>query len=92
MSSVPPPTLERPTAPPAGPTDQLKEIKVTGRLTEPVPGCLVIEGPGGRWELTGLPADLGPGDEVSAVGRLTPDRESRCGFPVIRVIDLAHGS
>ncbi len=86
MSSVPPPRAPRPTAPPAGPTDQIKPVTLAGTVVEAVPGCVVLETAGGRWELAGtVPEEFAPGDAVEVTGRPAPEIEGSCGVPVMRV-------
>ena len=89
MSQVPPATRDRPTRPPARPTDQVSLRTVRGRLARPTPDCLVIEAGNGPWTLVGdVPADVAPGTEVEVTGRPSPDTETPCGYPTLRVTSI----
>jgi hypothetical protein len=58
-------------------------------LTQPTPGCVVVEAESGPWTLVGdVPSDLAPGTEVEATGRPAPDVETGCGYPTLRVTSI----
>jgi hypothetical protein len=87
--SVPLSVTPPPIKPPSRPTDRLEPVTVTGTLSEPVAGCLVVEADNGRWELVGTLAEgLGVGDRVVVTGRPAPEVEGACGAPVIRVREV----
>jgi len=91
MSSIPPPTLTRPTAPPTYPSDLLKPITVQGRIEMAAGGdCIeLVTAQNVRYVLEGeAVAGVKPGDTVEVRALPAPQRESPCGGRVLLVREL----
>jgi hypothetical protein len=88
LSSIPPPTMQRPTTPPAYPSDQFKPVTVSGRVSRS-DGCVDLVTPTIRWTLLGdLAANLEDGVEVEVYGLPSPQLESTCGDSPLAVREI----
>ena len=79
MSTIPPPTMTRSASPPTYPSDQVKPITVSGRVSRSGE-CIDLVTSTTRWTLLGdAAAHLEDGTEVEVSGLPMPQMETRCG-------------
>lgn len=86
LSQIPPPTMTRPTAPPSGPSDQIKVRTVVGAANRNAQGCIVLTTDTETWDLIGDPAATTLRHaKVSVTGLPRPDLTSRCDLTILVV-------
>jgi hypothetical protein len=91
MSSVPPPTISRPTGPPTTPSDAISKRTLVGSATRHAAGCVLLTTDTGVWELTGDAApDALQHPRVRVTGMPRPDVAPVCvDVPVLSVSAVA---
>jgi hypothetical protein len=88
LSSIPPPTMSQPPKLPTDPSDQLKPVRVSGRVSLS-DGCVDLVTSTVRWTLLGdLAANLEDGAEVEVYGLPSPQLESTCGDSPLAVREI----
>lgn len=88
MSTIPPPTMARPASPPTYPSDQVKPVTVSGRVTRSGE-CIDLVTSTGRWTLLGdAAANLEDGAEVEVSGLPMAQMETRCGEAPLSVREV----
>lgn len=90
MSSIPPPTMARPTRPPTSPSDQIKAQVLVGAATRTEQGCLILTTDVGSYELVGdLAADALAHPRVRVTGMPHPELVGTCDRVIIAVTEVA---
>ncbi len=90
MSSIPPPTMTRPTAPPMSPSDLVRPQTLVGVAARNTVGCVVLTTDVGAYELVGdLAGDALAHPRVKVTGMPHPERRGSCDLVVIQVTSVS---
>ena len=88
LSSIPPPTMTSPPKPPTVPSDQIKPVTVSGRVSRS-DECVDLVTSTVRWTLLGTAAaNLEDGAEVEIYGFPLPQVQSACGDSPLDVREI----
>jgi hypothetical protein len=88
LSSIPPPTMTSPPKPPTDPSDQIKPVTVSGRVSRS-DECVDLVTSTVRWTLLGTAAaNLDDGAEVEIYGVPLPQVQSACGDSPLDVREI----
>ena len=90
LSSLPPPTMTRPTAPPISPSDNLTPQTLVGAAARRTVGCVVLTTDVGAYELVGdLAVDALAHLRVKVTGMPHPERRGSCDLAVVEVTSVS---